>query len=138
MSSEGAMEKELSSGELSRALMEFLMFVARCALLLYPVFACGAFGLSVSWLLLTVLLWGLWEKNRRRKFERVDAAIDFVDNEFHVIKNEMMKALNSPTWVGKARGRGLYYGVARLDPVTLFGVAQSTCRSSSIEKYHFL
>ncbi|XP_060785162.1 extended synaptotagmin-3 [Neoarius graeffei] len=99
MSSEGAMEKELSSGELNRALMEFLMFVARCALLLYPVFACGAFGLSVSWVLLTVLLWRLWEKNRRRKFERVDAAIDFVDNEFHVIKNEMMEALNSPTWI---------------------------------------
>lgn len=108
MSSEGEPGKEqLSSGEVNRTLTEFVMYVARCALLLYPVYACGAFGLSVSWLLLAVLLWGLWEKNRRRKGERVDAAIDFVENECHVIKSEMMKALNSPTWVGKTRGGGV-------------------------------
>ncbi|KAF4086723.1 hypothetical protein AMELA_G00087640 [Ameiurus melas] len=99
MSSEGKRENELSSGEVNRALTEFVMFVARCALLLYPVYVCGAFGLSVSWLLLTVLLWGMWEKNRRRKGKRVDVAIDFVENEFHVIKHEMLKSLNSPTWI---------------------------------------
>lgn len=125
MSSEGKMENELSSGEVNRALTEFVLFVARCVLLLYPVYVCGAFGLSVSWLLLAVLLWGMWEKNRRLKGERVDAAIDFVENESHVIKHEMLKALNSPTWVGKTRGRGegLYYGVARLNPMTFFGLA---------------
>lgn len=100
MSSGAEPGKELSSGEVNRALTEFVVTVVRCAVLLYPVFVCGALGLSVSWLLLTVLLWGLWEKNRRRKFQRVDAAMDFVENECHVIKNETMKALNSPTWVG--------------------------------------
>ncbi|XP_027008331.1 extended synaptotagmin-3 [Tachysurus fulvidraco] len=102
MSSEGAgeeMEKELNSGQVNKALMEFLVFVGRCALLLYPVFVCGALGLSASWLLLTVLLWELWDKNRRRKVQRMDTAIDFVDNECHVIKKEMTKALNSPTWI---------------------------------------
>ncbi|MCI4378069.1 hypothetical protein PGIGA_G00211620 [Pangasianodon gigas] len=99
MSSGGEMRKELSSSEVSRALMQFMVFVARCALLLYPVYVCGALGLSASWLLLTVLLWGLWDKNRRRKGERVDAAIDFVENECHVIKSEFMTALNSPTWI---------------------------------------
>ncbi|KAI5107508.1 extended synaptotagmin-3 [Silurus meridionalis] len=101
MSSEGEGEtrKEMNSGDVNRALTEFAVFLARCAVLLYPVYVCGALGLSASWLLLTVLLWGLWEKNRRRKGERVDAAIDFVENECHVIKSEMIKALNSPTWV---------------------------------------
>ncbi|KAK3568801.1 hypothetical protein QTP86_017404 [Hemibagrus guttatus] len=99
MSSEVETGKELGSGEVNRALMEFVLYVGRCALLLYPVFICGAFGLSASWLLLTVLLWGLWDKNRRRKVRRVDTAIDFVENECHVIKNEMMTALNSPTWI---------------------------------------
>lgn len=107
MSSGGELGKEeLSSGEVNRALAEFGWFVARCALLLYPVYVCGFLGLSVSWLLLTVLLWGMWEKNRRRKGERVDAAIDFVENESDVIKCEMMKALNSPSWVRKRRGEG--------------------------------
>lgn len=99
-------KEELSTGEVNRALTEFVWFVVRCALLLYPVYLCGALGLSVSWILLTVLLWRLWEKNRRRKGERVGAAIDFVENECHVIKSEMTKALNSPSWVSKTRGRG--------------------------------
>lgn len=101
------MGKELNSGQVNKALMEFLVFVGRCALLLYPVFVCGALGLSASWLLLTVLLWELWDKNRRRKVQRMDTAIDFVDNECHMIKKEMTKTLNSPTWVGKTKvGRG--------------------------------
>lgn len=104
MSSEGEPVKELSTGEVQRTLMELVLMVARSALLLYPVYVCGAFGLSISWILLTVLLWELWDRNRRHKGARVDAAIDFVDNESHVIKSEMMKALNSPTWVGKTRG----------------------------------
>ncbi|XP_053351758.1 extended synaptotagmin-3 [Clarias gariepinus] len=99
MSSEGEPVKELSTGEVQRTLMELVLMVARSALLLYPVYVCGAFGLSISWILLTVLLWELWDRNRRHKGARVDAAIDFVDNESHVIKSEMMKALNSPTWV---------------------------------------
>ncbi|KAG7331497.1 hypothetical protein KOW79_005466 [Hemibagrus wyckioides] len=99
MSSEVETGKDLSSGEVNRAFMEFMVYVARCVLLLYPVFICGAFGFSASWLLLTVLLWGLWDKNRRRKVQRVDTAIDFVENECHVIKNEMLTALNSPTWI---------------------------------------
>ncbi|TSM60566.1 Extended synaptotagmin-3 [Bagarius yarrelli] len=99
MSSEDETEKELSSSEVNRALSEFVMFLGRYALLLYPVFLCGSFGLSASWLLLTLLLWGLWENNRRRKVQRVDAAIDFVENECHVIKNTTMKALNSPSWI---------------------------------------
>ncbi|KAK2850419.1 hypothetical protein Q7C36_009202 [Tachysurus vachellii] len=99
MSSEVETGKELNSGQVNQALMEFLLFVGRCALLLYPVFVCGALGLSASWLLLAVLLWELWGKNQRRKVQRVDTAIDFVDNECHVIKKEMINALNSPTWI---------------------------------------
>ncbi|XP_062862422.1 extended synaptotagmin-3 [Trichomycterus rosablanca] len=92
-------EKELSTGDVNRVLTEFGMFVLRGAVLLWPVYVCGALGLSASWLVLSVLLWGLWEKNRQRKGRRVNDAIHFVENEGHVIQKEMVQTLNSPAWI---------------------------------------
>lgn len=95
-----ASEKEPSTGDVNRTLTEFGMFVLRGAVLLWPVYVCGALGLSMSWLLFSVLLWGLWQKNRRRKDQRVNTAIHLVENEGEVIQKEMKETLNSPAWVG--------------------------------------
>lgn len=89
----------LSNVEGTRSLTEFMFFLVRGLLLLWPVYICGALGLSVSWVMLSVLLWRLWEKSRRRKDLRVYNALHFVENESHVIKKEMMQALNSPAWI---------------------------------------
>lgn len=74
------------------------MYMGRAILLLYPVYLTGSLGLSISWVLLSLLVWNLWEKNRKHKDVRIDTAIDFLDNEFHVIKSEM-KTLNMPAWI---------------------------------------
>ncbi|XP_066497153.1 extended synaptotagmin-3 [Hoplias malabaricus] len=88
----------LTPSDVNQIILEFLMYMGRALLLLYPIYLTGSLGLSISWLLLSILLWNLWDKNRKHKDVRIDTAIDFLENENTVIKSEM-KALNMPAWV---------------------------------------
>uniref|UniRef100_A0A8C2DUB8 Extended synaptotagmin-3 n=1 Tax=Cyprinus carpio TaxID=7962 RepID=A0A8C2DUB8_CYPCA len=88
----------LSAKDVSQLIMEFLMFMMRAIVLCYPVYLTGSLGLSISWILLSMVMWTMWKNNRRWKDQRIDTAIDFLENEKHVINTEL-KAMNMPAWV---------------------------------------
>ncbi|XP_034042124.1 extended synaptotagmin-3 [Thalassophryne amazonica] len=89
----------LNSSSVNRMLMEFLMYFGRAVLLLYPVYLTGYLGLSISWVLLCMLMATWWKKNRQRKDARFGSAIEFVDNEKHVINKELKSGLQMASWV---------------------------------------
>ncbi|RXN29250.1 extended synaptotagmin-3-like protein [Labeo rohita] len=78
-------------------IMEFLIFMMRAIVLCYPVYLTGSLGLSISWILLSMLMWTMWKNNRRWKGQRIDTAIDFVENEKEVISTEL--TMNMPAWI---------------------------------------
>lgn len=102
----GTNSGRLTPADLSIIIFEFLWYMGKALMVFYPVYLTGAFGLSISWILLSLLLWSLWEKNRKNKDVRIDSAISFLENESHVIKNEM-KALNMPAWVSSSKLNGV-------------------------------
>uniref|UniRef100_A0A8D2ZR14 Extended synaptotagmin-3 n=1 Tax=Scophthalmus maximus TaxID=52904 RepID=A0A8D2ZR14_SCOMX len=97
-SSRGDAEK-LNPSAVSRVLMEFLAYFGRAALVFYPVYLTGYLGLSVSWVLLCMVMVSWWKKNRRWKDARFGTAVDFVENETHVIDRELRSALQMASWV---------------------------------------
>ncbi|TRZ02742.1 hypothetical protein DNTS_005425 [Danionella cerebrum] len=88
----------LSVKDVTQMLMEFLMFMMRAIVLCYPVYLTGSLGLSISWILLSMLMWTMWKNNRKWKVQRLDTAIDFLENERDVINTEL-KSMNMPAWV---------------------------------------
>uniref|UniRef100_A0A8C2ACM1 Extended synaptotagmin-3-like n=1 Tax=Cyprinus carpio TaxID=7962 RepID=A0A8C2ACM1_CYPCA len=102
----GGQEPSISTGDpglsvkdVNQLIMEFLMFMMRAIVLCYPVYLTGSLGLSISWILLSMLVWTMWKNNRRGKDQRIDTAIDFLENEKDVISTEL-RAMNMPAWVG--------------------------------------
>uniref|UniRef100_A0A8D3DX58 Extended synaptotagmin-3 n=1 Tax=Scophthalmus maximus TaxID=52904 RepID=A0A8D3DX58_SCOMX len=89
----------LNPSAVSRVLMEFLAYFGRAALVFYPVYLTGYLGLSVSWVLLCMVMVSWWKKNRRWKDARFGTAVDFVENETHVIDRELRSALQMASWV---------------------------------------
>ncbi|KAK7938881.1 hypothetical protein WMY93_002207 [Mugilogobius chulae] len=89
----------LKSSTVNRVLMEFLMYLGRSVLLLYPVYLTGSLGLSVSWVLLCMLLLTWWSKNREWKEARIGCALELVDNETTVIHKELQSSLQHASWV---------------------------------------
>ncbi|XP_051261119.1 extended synaptotagmin-3 [Dicentrarchus labrax] len=98
LSIHGSTEK-LSSSAVNRILMEFLMYFGRAMLVFYPVYLTGYLGLSVSWVLLCMMMVSWWKKNRQWKEARIGTAIDFVDNETHLVNRELKSALQMASWV---------------------------------------
>uniref|UniRef100_A0AAY4B4T8 Extended synaptotagmin-3 n=1 Tax=Denticeps clupeoides TaxID=299321 RepID=A0AAY4B4T8_9TELE len=98
--SEGQIDKpgQISAKDVNRILMEFLIFLGRSVLFLYPVYLTGSLGLSISWVLLILTMWTVWKNNRKWKDARLDTAVDFLENEKHVI-NQELKSLNMPAWI---------------------------------------
>ncbi|XP_061579912.1 extended synaptotagmin-3 [Cololabis saira] len=95
----GLPQQELSSSAVNRILMEFLFYFGRAFFVFYPVYLTGYMGLSVSWVLLCMVMMTWWKKNRQWKGARIESAIDFVDNETHVINTELKSALQMASWV---------------------------------------
>ncbi|XP_064166716.1 extended synaptotagmin-3 [Anguilla rostrata] len=91
-------KEEYSVNSVNRLLMEFLMYLGKSFLFLYPVYLTGSLGLSISWILLFLMMWTWWRRNRKHKDVRLDTAIDFLENERTMISKEL-KALNMPAWV---------------------------------------
>ncbi|KAJ8410630.1 hypothetical protein AAFF_G00195340 [Aldrovandia affinis] len=91
-------QEEYSVNAINQVLMEFLLYFGRAFLFLYPVYLTGYLGLSISWILLCMMMWTWWRKNRKWKDLRLNTAIDFLENEKCVINNEL-KSLNMPAWV---------------------------------------
>ncbi|XP_073701782.1 extended synaptotagmin-3 [Garra rufa] len=87
-----------SAKDVNQMIMEFVMFMIRAIVLCYPVYLTGSLGLSISWILLSMLMWTMWKNNRKWKDQRIDTAIDFLENEKHVISTEL-KAMNMPAWI---------------------------------------
>ncbi|RXM33977.1 Extended synaptotagmin-3 [Acipenser ruthenus] len=75
-----------------------LIHFGKVFLYLFPVYLVGYLGLSISWVLFALMLWMWWKRNRTSKLARFAAAVDFLDNERHVI-TEGLKELNMPAWV---------------------------------------
>ncbi|XP_056321243.1 extended synaptotagmin-3 [Danio aesculapii] len=88
----------LSPKDVSQMILEFLMFMMRAIAICYPVYLTGTFGLSVSWILLSMFMWTMWKNNRRWKEQRIDTAIDFLENETDVISTEL-QAMDMPAWI---------------------------------------
>ncbi|KAI2660612.1 Extended synaptotagmin-3 [Labeo rohita] len=89
--------ERLSVKDVNQMIMEFLIFMMRAIVLCYPVYLTGSLGLSISWILLSMLMWTMWKNNRRWKGQRIDTAIDFVENEKEVISTEL--TMNMPAWI---------------------------------------
>ncbi|KAK2906311.1 extended synaptotagmin-3 [Channa argus] len=98
LSIHGSTEK-LNSSAVNRILMEFLLYFGRALLVFYPVYLSGYLGLSVSWVLLCMVMITWWKKNRQWKDTRFGTAMDFVDNETHVVNTELQSALQMASWV---------------------------------------
>lgn len=79
--------------------MEFLLYLGRSVLLLYPVYLTGSLGLSVSWVLLVMLMLTWWSKNREWKDARIGSALELLDNETGVINKELQSSLQMASWV---------------------------------------
>ncbi|XP_028249191.1 extended synaptotagmin-3 isoform X2 [Parambassis ranga] len=91
--------EKLSTSTVNRILMEFLIYFGRAVFFFYPVYLTGYMGLSISWVLLCMLMVTWWKKNRQWKDSRIGTAIEFVDNETHVINTELKSALQMASWV---------------------------------------
>ncbi|XP_054471183.1 extended synaptotagmin-3 [Anoplopoma fimbria] len=91
--------EKLNSSAVNRILMEFLVYFGRAVLVFYPVYLTGYLGLSISWVLLCMVMATWWKKNRQWKEARIGTAIDFVDNETHVVNKELQSALQMASWV---------------------------------------
>ncbi|XP_030642425.1 extended synaptotagmin-3 [Chanos chanos] len=89
---------KFSPKDVNRMLLEFLMYMGKALLFFYPVYLTGSLGLSISWILLILVMFTIWKNNRRWKDRRIDTAINFLENESHVIDTEL-KALNMPAWI---------------------------------------
>lgn len=85
----------------SQLLPELYAFAARVLFCLAPVYLAGYLGLSITWLLLGVLLWMWWRRNRRGKLGRLAAAFEFLDNERQFISRELL-GQHLPAWVSRA------------------------------------
>ncbi|KAK2839528.1 hypothetical protein Q5P01_013268 [Channa striata] len=98
LSIHGSTEK-LNSSAVNRLLMEFLVYFGRALLVFYPVYLTGYLGLSISWVLLCMVMITWWKKNRQWKDARFGTAIEFVDNETHVVNTELRSTLQMASWV---------------------------------------
>lgn len=98
VSAHGSAEK-LSPSAVNRLLMEVLMYLGRAVIFFYPVYLTGYLGLSISWVLLCLVMISWWKKNRQWKDARIGSAIEFVDNEKHMINQELKNALQMASWV---------------------------------------
>uniref|UniRef100_A0A671STT3 Extended synaptotagmin-3-like n=1 Tax=Sinocyclocheilus anshuiensis TaxID=1608454 RepID=A0A671STT3_9TELE len=107
----GGQEPSISTGnpglsvkDVNQLIMEFLMFMMRAIVLCYPVYLTGSLGLSISWILLSMLMWTMWKNNRRWKDQRIDTAIDFLENEKDVISTELkihFADVEKAAWINK-------------------------------------
>ncbi|XP_077435251.1 extended synaptotagmin-3 [Vanacampus margaritifer] len=95
----GDSSQKVSPSAINRIATEFFMYFLRGIALFYPVYLTGYLGLSVSWLLLCMLMVTWWKKNRQWKDSRIGTAIDFVDNETHVVNTELKNSLQMASWV---------------------------------------
>ncbi|MEQ2292078.1 hypothetical protein AMECASPLE_019457 [Ameca splendens] len=91
--------ESLTPSAVNRILMEFMIYFGRAVVVFYPVYLTGYLGLSISWVLLCMLMFTWWQKNRQWKDVRIGSAIDLVDNEAHVISTELKTSLQMASWV---------------------------------------
>ncbi|XP_012372960.1 extended synaptotagmin-3 [Octodon degus] len=82
----------------SQLLPELYGFVQRVLLYLAPVYLAGYLGLSIFWVLLGVVLWMWWRRNRRGKLGRLEAAFEFLNNERQFISREL-RGQHLPAWI---------------------------------------
>ncbi|XP_019910686.3 extended synaptotagmin-3 isoform X2 [Esox lucius] len=91
-------KQTLSPKAVNQLLLEFLMYCGRALLVFYPVYLTGYLGLSISWILLCTAIITWWTKNSKRKDIRIGTALNFLDNETHLIQKQL-KSLNMASWV---------------------------------------
>ncbi|EHB11221.1 Extended synaptotagmin-3 [Heterocephalus glaber] len=82
----------------SQLLPELYTFVVRVLFYLAPVYLAGYLGFSILWVLLGVLLWMWWRRNRRGKLGRLEAAFEFLNNERQFISREL-RGQHLPAWI---------------------------------------
>lgn len=91
--------ESLTPSAVNRILMEFLIYFGRAVVVFYPVYLTGYLGFSISWVLLCMLMFTWWQKNRQWKDSRIGCAIDLVENETDVINTELKSSLQMASWV---------------------------------------
>ncbi|XP_069791360.1 extended synaptotagmin-3-like [Narcine bancroftii] len=77
-------------------LLDLLTNFARAFIYLFPIYLTGYFGLSLTWIVLGLLLWLWWKRNRGWKCARLQAAFQLLDDEKFVISHENQEL---PPWV---------------------------------------
>ncbi|XP_077176430.1 extended synaptotagmin-3 [Paroedura picta] len=79
-------------------LRDLASYVARVLLYLAPVYLAGYLGLSTSWVLIGLLLWIWWRRNRRGKQSRLLAAFGLLEDEKQAI-SQGIALQQLPAWV---------------------------------------
>ncbi|XP_075466049.1 extended synaptotagmin-3 [Ascaphus truei] len=79
-------------------LQALLLGLSRALLCLIPVYVCGRLGLSLTWVLLGLLLWIFWGRNKKSKLARLRAAWELLDNESLGVTRGL-NLQNLPAWV---------------------------------------
>ncbi|XP_053103587.1 extended synaptotagmin-3 [Hemicordylus capensis] len=83
---------------LSPILQEVGSYVARALLCLAPVYLAGYLGLSTIWVLIGLLFWMWWRRNRRGKRLRLLTAFGLVEDEKKAI-SQSIALQQLPAWV---------------------------------------
>uniref|UniRef100_A0A3Q2P2V1 Extended synaptotagmin-3 n=1 Tax=Fundulus heteroclitus TaxID=8078 RepID=A0A3Q2P2V1_FUNHE len=91
--------ESLTPSAVNRIMMEFLIYLGRILVVIYPVYLSGYLGISISWILLCLLMFTWWQKNRHWKDGRIGSAIDLVENETLTISSELKTSLQMASWV---------------------------------------
>lgn len=95
---EPSQEKEFSPTAVNLLLLEMLSYLCRAVFYLIPVYLCGYLGLGVSWVLLGLLLWMWFKKNKGSKLNRLTAAYELLEQERETITKQI-GSQHLPAWV---------------------------------------
>ncbi|MBN3293286.1 EST2B protein, partial [Polypterus senegalus] len=86
-------EQPSRAAEVTAALVQF----AKTFVIIFPVYALGYFGLSFSWVLIGLVLFFWWRRNRGNKSFRLYRALAFLDQEERSVRQAVCLA-DLPAW----------------------------------------
>ncbi|XP_033848372.2 extended synaptotagmin-2-A-like isoform X2 [Acipenser ruthenus] len=90
------LEEEPKSGglDITGVLLQFVKFFV----IIFPVYVLGYFGLSFSWVLIGLVVFFWWRRNRGNKNSRLYRALAFLDHEENSVR-QSIHSTDLPPWV---------------------------------------
>ncbi|XP_006011666.1 extended synaptotagmin-2-A isoform X2 [Latimeria chalumnae] len=89
---------EEQPGMISVDIAGILLHFAKTFVVIFPVYVLGYIGLSFSWVLIGLVIFFWWKRNKGRKSSRLLRALSFLENEEKSVK-EQIPSSELPPWV---------------------------------------